>query len=137
MKFSSEIELFFNLWALRARSRFGLGVFFRRGALASAQNSKCGRVHTQHDLPYLLCERAMFLRECQIILEMVSIISNSLMGSFGKGSLQKSFRKFQQNFSATFRRIFTPFLTLQSLLFCSRSKEPPNKKQGLSYLLKP
>ena len=41
------------------------------------------------------------------------LISDSLMGSFGKGSLQQSFWNFRE-ISVTFRRLSAPFLTVSA-----------------------
>ena len=45
-------------------------------------------------------------------------VSNSLMGSFGKGSLPKIFCKFPRNFPRTFRRISAPFPDAIKRILC-------------------
>ena len=39
---------------------------FRMGAPESAQNSKCGSIQPQHDLPHLLCEETMILNSSKM-----------------------------------------------------------------------
>ena len=73
--------------------------------------------------PKLILKTSFPVRKSQILLES----ANSLMGSFGKGSLQKFSTNFREIF-ATFRRISAPFPdALKSMLanFCELSAEFP------------